>query len=480
MRVFCERPRQRPKQLGAGLQFLPTLSSGSAFWRLPFVDSTVLAICQALLLDDIGERQQRCLKALAMDPSLLLWSVCRAQWVDGVALTTVPAASDWLSHRALVELRQFDEEPLEAAADFPQRSKWADLAANAVVGLPEENDCPTYLAHLLRESVDWLCSSGTRVSIEDVRAGKTCIPNWLASRMDEVSLSGVELANEPTKYANQVRQRWLCELDSVHGMLDALVAKLNRIDRLESDFSKALEHEKLESLKEFAYGAGHEINNPLANISTRAQTLLHDESDPERRRRLATINSQAFRAHEMIADLMLFARPPKPSLESIDLVDVVDQIVSELAPQAREQGTELCRTGKTESLTLWADPAHLNVALRALCTNSLEAVGHGGRIGLDVHPVEDRVQNGDGGHWAVIIVRDTGPGIDDEVRRHLFDPFFSGREAGRGLGFGLSKCWRIVSQHGGQVDVASELGNGATFTIRLPLQREPSPLVAAT
>ena len=71
------------------------------------------------------------------------------------------------------------------------------------------------------------------------------------------------------------------------------------------DFEQRLEREKLEALKELAYGASHEINNPLANIAARAQTLLDDEIDPERRRKLLAIHRQALRAHEMIADLML-------------------------------------------------------------------------------------------------------------------------------------------------------------------------------
>ena len=71
--------------------------------------------------------------------------------------------------------------------------------------------------------------------------------------------------------------------------------------------------------------------------------------------------------------------------------------------------------------------------------------------------------------WAEVEIADSGPGIRPEVRRHLFDPFFSGREAGRGLGFGLSKAWRVVGLHGGQIVVVSEPGEGAAFIIRLPL-----------
>ena len=97
-------------------------------------------------------------------------------------------------------------------------------------------------------------------------------------------------------------------------------------ERLAADFDRAVEHAKLEALKEFAYGAGHEINNPLANISARAQTLLKEESDPEHRQKLAAINTQAFRAHEMIADLMLFARPPELKPERIELRAFLEEL----------------------------------------------------------------------------------------------------------------------------------------------------------
>ena len=102
--------------------------------------------------------------------------------------------------------------------------------------------------------------------------------------------------------------------------------------------------------------------------------------------------------------------------------------------------------------------------MRAVLLNALEAIGSGGHVDVTTRPSE---QNGRPAA-AQIVVTDDGPGIEPEVRRHLFDPFYSGREAGRGLGFGLSKCWRIVTNHGGRIDVDSAPGSGATFTISLP------------
>jgi hypothetical protein len=243
---------------------------------------------------------------------------------------------------------------------------------------------------------------------------------------------------------------------------------LARLRELENHFDRTLETEKLDSLKAFAYGASHEINNPLANISTRAQTLLREETDPERRRKLAVINSQAFRAHELIADLMLFARPPALSVAPVDLVGLADQVVSELAAEAAAQRTTLVRLPQPSPVIVPADRGHLAAALKAMCVNSLEALRLGGRIEVAVQASAGAGDDSGGAKWAEIVVADTGPGISPEVRRHLFDPYFSGREAGRGIGLGLSKSWRIVAEHGGRIEVESQPERGATFRIRLP------------
>ncbi|MGC3972649.1 MAG: histidine kinase dimerization/phospho-acceptor domain-containing protein [Pirellulales bacterium] len=110
--------------------------------------------------------------------------------------------------------------------------------------------------------------------------------------------------------------------------------------------NEELECAKLEALAEFAAGAGHEINNPLAVISGRAQMLLRDEKDPERRRELGIIRAQALRIHEMIADLMLFARPPLPQRAACDLSAIVDAAVAGMRAKAALLKIELRRCGE--------------------------------------------------------------------------------------------------------------------------------------
>jgi signal transduction histidine kinase len=238
----------------------------------------------------------------------------------------------------------------------------------------------------------------------------------------------------------------------------------------EIEFQRRLEAEKLEALAEFAAGAGHEINNPLAVIAGRAQLLLRGEHDPERRRALAVINGQAMRIHEMIAEVMLFARPPRPQMAACDLAAIVRALADELLPKACDRRIELTLDIPASGHEIHADAVQLTIALKAIVDNALAVLNAGGRIRVAV-----RRTIADGGtSLAEIVISDNGPGISPEVRRHLFDPFFSGRGAGRGLGMGLAKCWRIVTNHDGRIDVESTPGHGATFTVTLPVEDEGS------
>jgi signal transduction histidine kinase len=199
----------------------------------------------------------------------------------------------------------------------------------------------------------------------------------------------------------------------------------------------------------------------------------------------------------MIADLMLFARPPALRLKSVDLARLADSVVAEMQDQAREQSIRVIRIGDRGPLHATVDPTQISIALKALIQNSLEALKDGGTIEVlstqysapnttDGSTDRNSPDRADTPHSAlrtphflptthtefrtphfVLSVSDSGPGIPPEVRPHIFDPFFSGREAGRGLGLGLSKAWRIVELHGGTIDVANH-DEGATLSFALP------------
>lgn len=248
------------------------------------------------------------------------------------------------------------------------------------------------------------------------------------------------------------------------------------------EYLHKLETEKLAAMKQLAYGASHEINNPLANIATRAQTMLGDETHPEKRNKLATIYQQAMRAHEMISDMMLFAHPPATNATFVSLRQVVRRFIGQ--QENNTLADELIKTNiflgpHLDRVCL--DQTQFLVVLQMLVRNAKEAIratkNATGDIEIRLDWVDrqtpglpQRLQLGQASHFLQVSVQDNGIGVDARVRRHLFDPFFSGREAGRGLGFGLSKTWRIVEQHGGEIvfDETLPQTQGARFVFWLP------------
>ncbi len=242
--------------------------------------------------------------------------------------------------------------------------------------------------------------------------------------------------------------------------------------RLRDDFERAVAVARIESMRELAYGAGHEINNPLANIATRAQSLLLEERDPERRRRLSTIVDQSFRARDMIGGMMVFARPPKPRREPVDVGGIVAAAIEAVRVQATAAGVRLEYSPLPAPRAVLVDRVQVEEALRALLVNAIEAASAGGRVVV-------RVTHEGGGHGSdcQVSVEDTGRGMTLEQVKRAFDPFYSGREAGRGAGMGLPKAWRLVESSGGDVVIDSRPGQGTRLLVRLP-EALPAALAA--
>ncbi|HYV40131.1 MAG TPA: ATP-binding protein [Gemmataceae bacterium] len=256
-------------------------------------------------------------------------------------------------------------------------------------------------------------------------------------------------------------QRLHAEVDALHGV----------VERQRNSEGQRLQEMKLRSLAELAAGAGHEINNPLAVISGQAQYLLAGEQEPARRKSLQTIVGQTQRIHQTLTGLMQFARPPAPRKERVDLGGLLSDIVGNLRGLADERQVQLSFEEPPGAPTLLIDPGQMRTAIAALVRNAVEAAPASGwatlRVQRDVH---------DG---LTIIVEDSGPGPTSADREHLFDPFYSGRKAGRGRGLGLPAAWQLVRQHGGDVSFDAS-GNGPTrFLLTLPLDTIVEPLAIA-
>ncbi|MDR0335598.1 MAG: HAMP domain-containing histidine kinase [Planctomycetaceae bacterium] len=251
--------------------------------------------------------------------------------------------------------------------------------------------------------------------------------------------------------------------------MDTKIGNENNIESIQAElkflrekFSEELERQKLDALAEFAAGAGHEINNPLAIISGHAQLLLREIENTEHRRQLAVIAAQVKRAYEMIADIRYFARPPKPEIEHVNLITWLQSLAEEQTPFMQKLGIELHVETDSNSANIETDPVQLRLVANALCRNACDILQNGGNIWLRLRQIE----NG----WE-IAVEDDGPGVAQEIRPLIFCPYYSGRQAGRGLGFGLSKAWRIMQQLGGSITYQPSETGGAKFVVRLLLSK---------
>ena len=234
-------------------------------------------------------------------------------------------------------------------------------------------------------------------------------------------------------------------------------------------FEAAVADARLGAMRELAYGAGHEINNPLANIATRAQSLLIEETDPERRRKLSTIVDQAFRARDMIGGLMLFARPPKPQPTEADVGSVLTAVVEASQAFAAARAARLEYSPPPAPVAAHVDPPQVEEAVRAIVANAIEAVEPGGRVVVTVRIPRAALGAAiDQMAACEVVIADDGHGMDESTLRRAFDPFFSGREAGRGAGLGLSKAWRLIGINGGSVKLDSRVGQGTQVTVTLP------------
>jgi hypothetical protein len=446
--------------------YLRLFRCGSVHQWVPIADQAAAALERGLLAHELTLCQQEVLWALKRDPFLGAAAVCwaRAENLPANApaienLANISALANWLGDGLARKL----QDPLACPAEKVLEVTPIDASRYA------------QLAH------QTLTNIGAPAGIFPDRPSNACWQSWLGESEALLAQCPSDPLGRPrrlpllppgapgksfaTTAVNAEKDAenggfFLNRVPEIAARLPSLVTRLAQAEKIVATYEQRLEQEKLASLKELAYGASHEINNPLANITVRAQSLLRDESDERRRRKLSAIYDQAMRAHEMIADLMQFARPPALELGPCDSVSLVRQVVTELQNEAEDRKISLTLQTDHAQFVVSGDKTQLAVAVRAVVVNALEAVGQSGAVDVQLesdHAPEVR-----------IVVRDNGPGLTSELRRHMFDPFFSGREAGRGLGFGLSKCWRIISEHGGSVTVAPGRRSGTTITLALP------------
>ena len=243
-----------------------------------------------------------------------------------------------------------------------------------------------------------------------------------------------------------------------------------RIRELEERLSRS---DRLAALGTVAAGVAHEIRNPLAGLRGAAQ-LLEGERDfpPAFKEYTSVIIKEVDRLAAIVETLLSFASPRAPVLRPYNLHQILDSLLFLEQAPLRDRGVSVQRVYDPQLPEILADPAEIHQLFLNLIRNGVEAMPGGGELTIRTR-YERSSQRCGGLSVAVAEIVDQGAGFDPEIERHLFTPFFTTKEGGTGLG--LAICLRIVEDHGGVMEAASQPGKGSSFRVMLPLAKQPGP-----
>lgn len=229
------------------------------------------------------------------------------------------------------------------------------------------------------------------------------------------------------------------------------------------DITAERQTERLVLMGHLAAGVAHEINNPLSVILGFSQLLLkRADLHGEVYRDLKLIEKHARACRQIVDDLRHIAHPLPPQRELVDIGRLIQETLEPLEHGMASVKVRVSLIPDPHLRLLWADPRRLSRVLLNLITNAADAMPEGGSLTITCQVRQKE--------WVEIAISDTGVGIPPERVRWIFDPFVTTKPAGKGMGLGLSLTARIVSDHGGRIEVESKVGRGSTFRVLLPLR----------
>lgn len=244
-----------------------------------------------------------------------------------------------------------------------------------------------------------------------------------------------------------------------------------KTSELQNTQQQILQVERMIAIGKMSAVVAHEINNPLAGILTYAKLIKKwiargikdEEQKQEAIESLDLIASESKRCGELLHNLLSFSRTAPLNMSLSDLNTVIARTIR-LAEHKAEISGVLLQVDLDRNLPpLQCDSAQIEQVALALVINAIDAMPHGGNLWVSTRELPDNEQ-------VLLTVRDDGVGIPPEILPHIFDPFTTTKEVGKGVGLGLAVSKGIVERHGGRIEVVSELGVGTTFRIILPLR----------
>ena len=316
-------------------------------------------------------------------------------------------------------------------------------AAEAITGLPADA--------ALGEP--WPRVFGDEVDLERVRAA-------VAAREGQSQRYEIHLRRRDGRSVPVGISFWL--LRSGEGDAVGLIGVCQDLSSIKQMEERMRQADRLAALGRMSANIAHEIRNPLASVSGAIEVLARDiPPDPTRDRLVEIVLSESARLNQLISDFLEYARPAPLAPIEVNASKVLDEVVVLLEHRRLPDHLKLVRE-YGETLMVRADPQQLRQAIWNLCLNAVQSMPSGGELRVGGRVLEGERRPGRVQLW----IGDTGSGIAEADLPHIFEPFYSTKPEGSGLG--LAMVYRVVQEHGGDIDVRSVPRMGTTFTLRLP------------
>jgi len=269
-----------------------------------------------------------------------------------------------------------------------------------------------------------------------------------------------------------VESRWTLIRDDHDKPKSILIISTDITEKKQIE-AQFLRNQRVETIGALAGGIAHDLNNTLSPILMAASLLRPQITTPEGQKLLDMMSASARRGSEMVKQILSFSRGVGGTHGPVQIEPIVLEM-SQLASKTFPCNINIETTVAKALPAVFGNPTQLHQVLLNLCVNARDAMPKGGSLTIDASSVEldtSRLPEGLGlqpGQYVTLKVTDTGEGIPNEIRKKIFEPFFSTKEAARGTGLGLSTVMGIVKTHGGFLEVASKVGRGTTFKVHLP------------
>jgi two-component system, NtrC family, sensor kinase len=323
---------------------------------------------------------------------------------------------------------------------------------------------------IVKEELEWLpVGPGTPQTIETMSKLEAEISLPIVSKQRLIGILNLGHKEDRTLYSNEDLEL----LSTLANQAAIAIENARLYENLKQSQDTLRRADRLSSLGLLTAGLAHEIRNPLVAIRTFTQLLPERYDDAEFREGFQGLAlKEVDRICGLINDLLSFARPSKPNVAPENVNDVVENIARILEAQAKEKGMAISREFHDNLPKVWIDREQMKQVFMNLLLNAIQAMREGGSISIATRAVQ---RNGTepSGEFVQIEIRDMGVGIPEENLQHIFDPFFTSKDEGSGLGLAVSH--QIVQEHGGFVTVESTVGKGTAFFVHVPVGKPIRP-----